>query len=151
MIPLDEVAARIAAMHFDAATIFKLGVALAPIVLSEPEPNGVDYDPPPRRRRPPARTNGAQHANGVKRSRANAPIPLSYDGQTFPSCSKLAAHLAPIMGRSVSTITAILRANHNDVAAVVRRYGANQRPPAARRRPRARQRDDREAAPAGPD
>ena len=66
MTQLDEVAARIAALHFDAATIFKLGVALAPIMLGEPKPvsNGVDPDPPPRRRRAPAR-----QPNGLKQAR----------------------------------------------------------------------------------
>lgn len=45
MTQLDEVARRIAALEFDAATVFKLGVALAPIVLGKGERrnNGRDH------------------------------------------------------------------------------------------------------------
>ena len=58
MSQLDLIAARIAAMQFDAATTFKLGVVLAPIVLGEPEPESESKPHAPRRRR----------ANGARKS-----------------------------------------------------------------------------------
>jgi hypothetical protein len=65
--------------------------------------------------------NGARRRNPGQ----NEPIPLSYDGQTFPSRGALARHLAPIVKRSVSTMIQMLRTNDDDAAAVVRHYQPN--------------------------
>jgi hypothetical protein len=60
MTQLDEVARRIAAMEFDPQTIFKLGVALAPIVLER------DHAQQPVRKRP----NGLKRKSPLERALA---------------------------------------------------------------------------------
>jgi hypothetical protein len=62
------------------------------------------------------------------------PIPTVYGGKVFPSRGAMAKHLAPILGKSPTTLAHGLLDAGDDAEAVVRRYRPEE-PAAARKTP----------------
>jgi hypothetical protein len=121
---LRSIADNLAALRLDPLLHLKIVAAIVgPLIRDEAGPNGADPNsgPPMLRRRVGKRAARIRKRHASKPA-LRAPIPISYDGQTFPSRGALARHLAPILKRSVTTLAHALRTRRDDAEAVVRLY-----------------------------
>jgi hypothetical protein len=113
---LRSIADNLAALHLDPVLHLKIAIAVvAPLIRDETKPNGANPSggPPKQRRRVGNRATRIRKRHASKPA-LRAPIPISYDGQTFPSRGALARHLALILKRSVVTLAQALRTRRDD-------------------------------------
>src|SRR5262249_23604436 len=75
---------------------------------------------------PPKPLSSSGRAAPRRRARARKgkpePVPTVYEGQIFPSRGAMAKHLAPILGKSATTLARALHDASDDAEAVVRSY-----------------------------
>jgi hypothetical protein len=108
------IADNLAALRLDPLLQLKIAAAIvAPLMRGDA--NSARLTPPKPRKAAPRRKAKARKGKPE-------PIPIVYEGETFPSRSAMAAHLAPILGKSPSTLAGALLAAGDDAEAVVRRY-----------------------------
>jgi hypothetical protein len=126
---LRSIADNLAALRLDPLLHLKIVAAVvAPLMrgdVTAPSPSPLT---PPKPRSSPRRAAARRKAQARKGK--PEPIPTVYDGQIFPSRSAAAAHLAPILGKSATTLARALLDAGDDAEAVVRRYRPEEPTPA---------------------
>jgi hypothetical protein len=126
---LKSIADNLAAMRLDPVLHLKIAVAVVGPLMGGGGVMASTLDPsvPPKPNSPPSLVksrvkNAAQPKNAKARKRRPEPVPTVYDGQIFRSRGAMAKHLAPILGKSTTTLARALIDAGGDAEAVVRRY-----------------------------
>jgi hypothetical protein len=117
-VALRSIADNLAALRLDPVQHLKIIAAVvAPLMRGEADSARSTPLTPAKPRSPKA---GKARKRGYGKSKE--PIPIAYDGQTFPSRGAMAKHLSSILGKSVPTLSRALMEAGDDAEAVARRY-----------------------------
>jgi hypothetical protein len=99
---LRSIADNLAALRLDPLLHLKIAAAIvAPLM------EGNANQAPPKPHSPSRKAAPSKKAKARKGNKPEA-IPIAYDGKIFPSRGAMAKHLAPILGKSVATLTRAL-------------------------------------------
>jgi hypothetical protein len=129
-VALRSIADNLAALRLDPLLHLKIAAAVVgplmrgDVMAPRPEPLASP--------RPLSRHRKAAPPKAQARKGKPEPIPTVYDGRVFPSRGAMAKHLAPILGKSATTLARALLDAGDDAEAVVRRYQPEE--PAAMRK-----------------
>jgi hypothetical protein len=122
---LRLIADNLARLNLDPVLHLKIAAAIvAPLMRGDiTAPN-----PAPPKPHSPLKKSAPRRKAQARKGKPE-PIPTVYDGQIFPSRGAMANHLAPMLGKSATTLARALLDAGDDAEAVVRLY----QPPAPQR------------------
>ena len=118
---LRSIADNLAALRLDPLLHLKIAAAVvAPLMRGDATAMSPAPLTPPKSRSSLRRA--APRRKAQARKGKPEPIPTVYEGQIFPSRGAMANHLAPMLGKSATTLARALLDAGDDADAVVRRY-----------------------------